>query len=84
MEEMPASSGGSWKRSRKKGHFEAEKLELAEENAAFYGERLPLGLGLQGAYVKFLEWSDAEKAKKSKCWKWKRKSWKTKRKSCWI
>jgi hypothetical protein len=69
-EEMPASRGGSWKRSgelmfalleeKQKGHFEAEKLELAEEKAAFY-ER---PLGLQGAYVKFLEWGDAEKAEK--------------------
>jgi hypothetical protein len=40
-EEMPAPSGGSWKRSgelmfslleeKQKGHFEAEELELAEE-----------------------------------------------------
>jgi hypothetical protein len=69
-EEMPTSSGGSWKRSgellfalleeKQKRHFEAGKLELAEEKATFY-ER---PLGLQDAYVKFLEWSDAEKAKK--------------------
>ena len=69
-EEVPTSSGGSWKRSgellfalleeKQKRHFEAGELELAEENATFY-ER---PLGLQDAYVKFLEWSDAEKAKK--------------------
>ena len=72
-EEMPVSGGGSsctWKRSgellfalleeKQKRHFEAGELELAEENATFY-ER---PLGLQDAYVKFLEWSDAEKAKK--------------------
>ena len=43
-EEMPTSSGGSWKRSgelmfalleeKQKGHFEAEKLALAEEAAS--------------------------------------------------
>jgi hypothetical protein len=45
---------------KQKRHFEAGELELAEENATFY-ER---PLGLQDEYVKFLEWSDAEKAKK--------------------
>ena len=72
-EEMPVSGGGSsctWKRSgellfalleeKQERHFEAGKLELAEEKSRGY-ER---PLGLQDAYVKFLEWSDAEKAKK--------------------
>jgi hypothetical protein len=69
-EEMPTSSGGSWKRScehlfalleeKQKRHFEAGELELAEGNATFYVR----SLRLQDAYVKFLEWSDAEKAKK--------------------
>ena len=35
-------------------------LVLAEEKAAFYDRPL----GLQDAFVKFLEWGDAEKAKK--------------------
>jgi hypothetical protein len=69
-EEMPVSGGGSWKRSgellfallkeKQERHFEAGKLELAEEKSRGY-ERL---LGLQDEYVKSLEWSDAEKAKK--------------------
>ena len=68
-EEVPTSSGGSWKRSgellfalleeKQERHFEAGKLELAEEKSRGY-ERF---LGLQDEYVKFLEWSDAEKAK---------------------
>jgi hypothetical protein len=53
--EMPAPSGGSWKRSdelmfalleeKQKGHFEAEKLELAEEKATFYERPLPGAAG---------------------------------------
>jgi hypothetical protein len=41
-------------------NWESKKLGLAEEKAKFY-ER---PLGLQDSYVKLLEWSDAEKAKK--------------------
>ena len=69
-EEEMTSSGGSWERSgellfalleeKQERHFEAGKLELAEEKSRGY-ERF---LGLQDEYVKFLEWSDAEKAKK--------------------
>jgi hypothetical protein len=46
----------------KANNLESKKLGLAEEEAKFY-ER---SLGLQDSYVKLLEWSDAEKAKKIK------------------
>ena len=72
-EEMPVSGGGSsctWKRSgdlmfalleeKQKGHFEAEKLALAEEAARFYKR----GCELQNKYMEYLEWADAEKTKK--------------------
>ena len=67
------SGGGSsctWKRSgdlmfalleeKQKGHFEAEKLALAEEAARFYKR----GCELQNKYMEYLEWADAEKTKK--------------------
>jgi hypothetical protein len=87
---MPASSGGSWKRSGKlrfallvekqEVHFEAERPELAEEKAAFH-ER---PLGLQDAHVKFLEWGDAEKAKKIELLEKEKEVLERKRKGCWV
>jgi hypothetical protein len=71
---MPVSSGGSSSSAPefettkkicsdllldKVNNLESKKLGLAEEKAMFY-ER---SLGLKDAYVKPLEWSDAEKAK---------------------
>jgi hypothetical protein len=65
-EEEMTSSGGSWERSgellfalleeKQERHFEAGKLELAEEKSTFY-ER---SLGLQDEYVKYLEWRDED------------------------
>jgi hypothetical protein len=76
-EEMPTSSGalGSFElllEARKNmGRLEAEELALAEEKVAFYkralgdsernAERI---LGLNNAYVEYLEWADAEKTKR--------------------
>jgi hypothetical protein len=76
-EEMPASSGGSsssasntqnlrnstaalLEATKNVTRLEAQKLELAEEAATFYRR----SLGLHGAYVEYLEWSDAEKTKR--------------------
>jgi hypothetical protein len=53
----------------KANNLESKKLRLAEEEAKFY-ER---PLGLQDSYVKLLEWSDAEKAKKIKVLEKKKK-----------
>jgi hypothetical protein len=73
-EEIPASSGGSSSSASntpesgtrfellcgmyEKG-LEAEKLALAEEKATFYKRPLEL----DGAYVGYLDWADAEKTK---------------------
>jgi hypothetical protein len=51
---------------KQKGHFEAEKLELAEEKVAFYKRALGDNervVGLNHGYVEYLEWADAEKTK---------------------
>jgi hypothetical protein len=77
-EEMPVSGGGSWKRSgelmfalleeKQEGHFEAEKLALAEEAETFYKRALGDNkrvLELQNTYMEFLEWADAEKTKRT-------------------
>jgi hypothetical protein len=45
---------------KQKGHFEAEKLALAEEAARFYKR----GCEQQNKYMEYLEWADAEKTKK--------------------
>jgi hypothetical protein len=44
----------------KVNNLESKKVGLAEEKAKFYEG----SLGLQGTYMKLLEWSGAEKAKK--------------------
>jgi hypothetical protein len=73
-EEMPVSGGGSSSSAPefettkklcfdllldKVNNLESKNMGLGEEEAKFY-ER---PLGLQGTYVKLLEWTDAEKAK---------------------
>ena len=65
-EEMPVSGGGSsssapeFCRDLLLGNWKSKELWIAEEKARFY-ER---SLGLQGSYVKQLEWSDARQVKK--------------------
>ena len=65
-EEMPVSGGGSsssapeFCRDLLLGIWKAKELWIAEEKARFYKRCL----GLQDAYVKQLEWSDARQVKK--------------------